>query len=290
MNFNNFSLIESHIENLSGYIESSLMVESEKYGGSKVEDYLLEEEPLNGEVYRKIYNISYLQKLPNTKYKKRFGVVTQKFIFDEQNEEILLDCDLNLQYVSETLEGDTKVTTGFAGEDIYYPFCFSLYGHVERNPEFDENSNNISWNETGDFGQSGCTPLDYSLNEIDESGDAFYWRKRFYKPILVRSGFQNLLAAWARANEGDFVDLAVEYDHPMYGLIEVAKFTDKITIFGTNPIGTNYPPSLNPAMSWMPSGTRLRIDYYKLAENDLEYISDTKGPFIDIDIFTQRER
>ena len=70
-------------------------------------------------------------------------------------------------------------------------------------------------------------------------------------------------------------------------VFKAGQFTDKIGVFGTNTVGTVYPPNQNPALSWMPAYCRVRVDYYKLATDDPE-LTSARGPFIDVDILGQR--
>lgn len=198
-----------------------------------------------------------------------------------------LNWRLSLPALSETPEGHNKSVTGFSGPDEFYPWVFSIWGHMAR-----DGSDAVEVRGDGTPAQEGDADAD------------LYFKKSFSSVLAYEFGFQNIAACWARFNEGDtcdvFVDIPGAWVQSQEDWVLFAQFGEDITLFGSNPQGTHYPPSQSPAVSFLPPGSRIRVDVYKkkiddawfrLGENETEATNPEKtGPFLDLDVLGQRRR
>lgn len=210
---------------------------------------------------------SYLQVVGTKgKYKRRECVVCERMDAATGDR---IDFTLDLPVLSETDEGDPLIVQTFSGPSDLSAWSFSVTGHMERDG-------------------SDATPVNAALEEVPPGDPSIaYYRKSFANSAPYEVGLQNVIAAWTRCNEGDFIDLLIEAPDGMGGWFMAGQFARGIAVFGNNPGGTVYPPNQNPAMAWIPLGCRVRVDLYKLAENDTD-LATARGPFVDVDVLGQR--
>lgn len=183
---------------------------------------------------------------------------------------------LALPVVDETPEGFRKVITTLAGPDVLYPWVESIEVAMERNG---------SDAEPLDADKQPCAP-----------GAAVWFRKTARLVLPVKSGIQQALGAWSRANEGDHFAIAIEQPNGQGGWNPVptpdggtVRFADRVVIHGTNTTPAAYPPNAPANLSWIPAGLAIRVDYFKKAANDPEMLAQ-RGPYADIDVILWRER
>lgn len=256
MNFGTFSELEQHfITGIAGYINPSLQ-----------ERKLNVQSEISG-ITKKNWQYQYLQNLGSAGYKTRNCTILENISGGS-----VLSYDLYLELVSETPEGLPKIKSEFAGPDLYFPWAFSVMGSMERDgSDATEITGSASYN-TG----------------------VVYYKKSFTRMLDWKYGLQNICACWARCNEGDYIDVFV--DAPLFnqyyqitGWTPVAQFAEFVTLFGTNPAGTWYPPDTSPNMSWVPQYCRIRFDFYKKKIDD-SWLENEPGPFVEVDFIGQRER
>lgn len=252
------------IRALPGYIAGSL---------KKTSDALGDEEGAEGQRVEALF-VTYAQEPPNGNgYKMRRAILARTYNTEDGE---TIAWAVTLPVLSETPEGQPVAVSGFGGPGEFYPYCFSMELVASR--------------DGGDPVKANFTPW----SEGDGGAPAFY-RTTAYRVMDVEVGFQNIVACWARANEGDRVDFAVEAPVAFDGegmpvaWAEVAVFGKGLQIFGTNSAGTYYPPNQSPNLSWIPAGCRMRLDYFRMAEND-PWLSGGRGPFVELDFLCQRRR
>jgi hypothetical protein len=285
--FTTLELVQAAIHELHGYVPSSLTPSRD-----------VMQETIGDVTYRSEY-WTYAQEAGTTNtFKTRRCIICQ--VTEDGEDDVW---KLSLPVVSETPEGTAKVVNSFSGPDEYYPYTFSVWGHMAR-----DGSDATKVRADGSAWQQG-----------DDDADC-YFKKSFTNVLAFEYGFQNIVACWARFNEGDTCDVFVDIpgawaaaaaqaagaDSNTVAYLnsldwyQHAQFGEDITMFGSNPAGTTYPPDTSPAMSWIPAGARLRFDLYKKVIDDPEFLLGTnetettnpekRGPFLDLDLLGQRKR
>lgn len=292
---------------------------------------------------------TYRQEVSGGRYKDREALVRE--VLDANGSPT--EWHLHLAVASETNTGEDRVVLTFGDPDRFSPRVTSLAGRMAR-----DGSSATQWYR----GQAPTqtTPVGVKW-DLTPGTPVAYWKATFtFEIVNVRHGLQQAVACWARANEGDFCEVAIDLpssafawqpstaytagataicinDGNMYICVssgtsatsggptgttpntpivdgtavwyyvsadpvwvEGFKFADFITIFDTNAKGTAYPTTPTPAVSWLEVGWRVRVDMYKLAQDDPERTlgqgeteanTPTKrGPFLDIDLLFQLER
>jgi hypothetical protein len=271
LTFDTFEQLAAHIQALPGYIPSL-----------KATNDHVEETAAGVTNYGTFY--TYLQEFgASSAHKMRRCFV----VLRTDAEGAPLNWKLSLPALSETPEGHSKVVGGFSSPDEFYPWVFSIWGHMAR-----DGSDATEVRADGSPAQQGDADAD------------LYFKKSFDAVLPYEIGFQNIVACWARFNEGDCCDVFVDVPGYFVGSqadwVQFAQFGEDITLFGSNPGGTHYPPTQNPALSFIPPGARIRVDVYKkkiddpwfrLGANETEATNPEKtGPFLDLDILGQRRR
>lgn len=217
-------------------------------------------------VIKKNCHYQYLQNISNAGYKTRNCT-----IIENTSGGIISSYDLYLEFLNENPEGYTKVVNEYGAPDQYYPSCFSLTGLFERNCS----------------GVSGVELI---------TGTTNYYKKTFSYVLPWEYGLQCVNACWFGANIGDYCNVSVDVWIPGYNIwYEVSKFAEELTLFGDNEKGTPYPPIPFPTVSWIPQGCRIRVDYFKIENDNYKYNSDhnkftTTDIFLDIDVMGVRKR
>ena len=182
------------------------------------------------------------------------------------------------------------VISSFSTADEYYPWVFSLWGHANRT----------------EAAGTAKFRVDGTAAQPADTDDILYYKTTLRQLVSVSDfSFQNILACWARLNEGDFCNFYVDVPGEWYGQaigtwIQASQFGNNVTLFGDNPKGTYYPPDQSPSMSPFVGGMSIRVDFYKKVIDDQIYVlaaGETyttaplkRGPFINLDILGQRKR
>jgi hypothetical protein len=200
----------------------------------------------------------------------------------------VISASVSYEILSETPEGHSKVVSSFSSPDEFYPWVFSIWGHMPR-----------------DGAGLDKFRFDGSPAQVGDDDADLYFKKSIMNILAYEIGFQNICACWARMNEGDTCDVFVDIPGAWVGQpgvewVQFAQFGEDITMFDTNAKGTYYPPTQSPAVSWVPAGARIRVELYKKVNDDPEYLltagqteatnPEKRGPFLDLDILCQRKR
>lgn len=215
---------------------------------------------------KKSWRYRYLQNIESSGYKTRNCTIIENISGD-----VTQSYDLYLEFLTENPEGYPKIVSEYGAPDQYCPSCFSLTGLFERNCS----------------GVSGVELI---------TGTTNYYKKTFSYVLPWEYGLQCVNACWFGANIGDYCDVSVDVWISGYNIwYEVSKFAEELTLFGDNEKGTAYPPIPFPTVSWIPAGCRIRVDYYKIENDNYKYNSDhnkftTTDIFLDIDIMGVRKR